>query len=376
MTTQQTPTQESHWQRKKPGLLRLLWCVILLTAFLIAIGYLGYRWWIIRNPPAFSIEGNNTPSVAISKRAEQIEALKRQIDSLVDQTEQANLEAADHCIAQIHQAFERYRSGVPHLVEDLMSLRTRLRVAAGMVRDTLSNQGNVQRLMQGKFQQYVLSEAVLQKDIHDSLQQFREAIWANQQELLSSVKAAVESIDPSFGLPSAEQFHKDLFGRLAPVLVDEAHASVYQFVAAFVASEIAANVGTRLVASLLNRLLLSFGTRIAATAAAVGGTTPAGAAAGGTGGSMAGPIGTAAGVAVGLAIGIAVDWWLSNQQEAYLTATLNEHIRQIELQLIEGSPAGASVDGQEHPGLRAALYELCRQLKAAQKARFQETLAR
>ena len=184
-------------------------------------------------------------------------------------------------------------------------------------------------------------------DIESALAQFRADVEANQNTLVTSIRAAISSKDLP-GLPEIDysEFAKDLSSRIAEFSAQSAKDSLVNGIVIEVASGVGGTVATRLLTQLVVRLTAMVG----ASTASAGGATAGGAAVGGGGGSLGGPVGVAAGLAVGLVVGSVIDWWMSSSFEAKMKEQLNGLIDTVNKEVIAGDADRAGL----HDGLRGS----------------------
>ncbi len=268
----------------------------------------------------------------------------------------ANHEAADRCIRRLDDMFAKHREGVKPFVEDLTTWGTRLRVMRRMPSDWWYKRKTADEFIKAKFEEHLFSQASLEDGIQNALGEFRKDIEANNNQLLTSVNAAVSRSNlPDTPRIETGDFARSVTESLQKFATDSAKDSITNLVITEIASNVGAAAATKLTVEIAARVAAA----VAATAATEGGATAGGAALGGGGGSTVGPVGTAVGFGVGLVVGVGVDWWMSSRFKEKLTKQLNTMIDETEKSVIEGR------DGQ--PGLRVSLDKACEALGGAYK---------
>jgi hypothetical protein len=302
------------------------------------------------------------PVVAVTKPAvdtQRAEFFDRHVQAIIEAADRANREAAQRCVATIHQRFAQYRRGIAPFADDMTSMSTRFRILRKMPADWWNERNDVRRFVEAKFEEHVFSEVRMQRDVAQAIAQFRADVEANQMKMLADARAAVSSADlPDVKLPEYGAYLAQVNAALQAHVAKSGADSVASGLVALVASE----AGTAAAGALIGGMIGRAGIAAATSVAAAGGASATGAAAGGAGGTAAGPIGTAIGAGIGLAVGVAIDWWMTASFQAKLQADLNEYLRQTERNLVRGATG--------HNGLADALRTVCDGLREAYREQF------
>lgn len=295
-------------------------------------------------PPHPPVTADRSPATAVQLAV----FFDREVAPAIAAADKANRAAARRCLARLKDMFDRHRKGIPAFTEDMTSLGTRFGVLRRMPGDWWNERNDVRVYIGAKFEKHIFSADSLEQDVESALATFRQAIEANNNHLLTEVRAAVSRSD----LPHLSNVdYGDFSSDLTRTIQDFAAASAKDSVTNAILTELASGVG----GAAATQLVVLIGTRIATMAAsssaAAGGATAAGAAAGTGGGSLGGPAVAAVGFGVGLAVGIIIDWWMTAQFEEKLNGQLNEMVDGVEKSLVSGA--------EGKPGLRASLDQAC-----------------
>jgi hypothetical protein len=292
-----------------------------------------------------------TPATSVQERAEFYDI---SVTPAVAAADTANRAAAARCLERIAGSFDKYRAGIGPFTKDLTSLSTRFGVMRRMPSDWWYKQDEISAYVGEKFETHLFSNAKLGQDIEGASASFRAEVHANQNEMLTEIRAAVEQSDlPQ--LPSVD--YKDFSAEVTATLKSHATAAATDSVIKGLLTELASGVGGAAATQLTAAVAVRLGATVAASSAAAGGATAGGAAAGGAGGTTLGPAGTAVGAGVGLVVGVLVDWWMTAQFESSMTAQLTELIDSMERTVVEGDT--------QQPGLRISLVEVCNKIRDA-----------
>ena len=311
----------------------------LTTALLLSIGLIVW----VGSPPTADV-----PSVAVAPalpaeiipqkseaelRAEREAFFKADVEPSIKVADNLNREAADRCVVRLKESFNGYRTGIQPFCKEINTWGTRLGVIRRMPSDWWYEQTDVSDYIQAKFAKHLFTDKKLAEDIESALATFRADVEANQNTLVTSIRAAISTKDLP-GLPDIDyaDFAKDLSSRLTAYSAQSAKDSVVSGIV----TEVASGVGGFAAEQLLAQLVVRLTAMVAASTATAGGATAGGAAVGGGGGSLGGPVGVAAGLAVGLVIGGAIDWWMSSSFEAKMTEQLNGLIDELNKEVISG----------------------------------------
>ena len=300
------------------------------------------------------------PVVELQPTVDRAKFFESDVQPAIAAAIKANHEAADRCIRRLDEMFAKQREGVKPFVEDLTTWGTRFRVMCRMPSDWWYKRKTADEFIKAKFEEHLFSQASLEDGIQSALGEFRKDIEANNNQLLTSVNAAVSRSNlPNTPKVEIGEFAKSVADSLQRFTLDSAKDSITNLVITEIASNVGAAAATKLTVEIAARVAAA----VAATAATEGGATAGGAARGGGGGSAGGPIGTAVGFGVGLVVGVAVDWWMSSRFKGKLTNQLNSMIDETEKSVIDGR------DGQPAAS-RASLDKACEAWAVRTKNRF------
>lgn len=287
-------------------------------------------------------------------RAERDAFFAADVEPSIKEADKLNHEAADRCVARLKDSFNGYRTGIKPFCVEINTWGTRLGVIRRMPSDWWYEKTDVSDYIQAKFAKHLFTDKKLAADIESALAQFRADVEANQNTLVTKIRAATSSKDLP-GLPDINysDFASDLSSRLKAYSAQSATDSVVNGIV----TEVASGVGGFAAEQLLAQLVIRLTAIVGASTASAGGATAGGAAVGGGGGSLGGPIGAAAGIAVGLVIGGVIDWSMSSSFEAKMTEQLNGLIDELNKEVIAGDA--------DRAGLRDGLRGSCDVLKNA-----------
>lgn len=302
----------------------------------------------IPDPPAIPAEIVPPEKSAAELRAERDAFYTADVDPVLIKTDKLNREAARRCVARLRESFDGYRTGIAPFCSEVNTWGTRLGVMKRMPTDWWYEQTDVGDFIQEKFARHLFTDKQLATDIESALAQFRSDVQANQNTMLTDIRAAVSQADlPDLPEIDTGTFVADMSARFQQFSAESAEASLVKGITIEVGSMAGGAVGEMLLAQLIVKL----SSMAAASTASAGGATAGGAAVGGGSGSLGGPIGTVAGIAVGLVIGGVIDWWMSSNFEAQMTGQLNEMIDELTDTAIAGTA--------DKPGLRDGLRGSC-----------------
>lgn len=299
-------------------------------------------------PSAPTLPVDTIPQKSAAELREERDAFfAADVEPCIKGADKLNRESADRCVSRLKESFDGYRSGIQPFCKEVNSWGTRLGVIRRMPSDWWYEQTDVSDYIQAKFAKHLFTDKKLAEDIKSALTQFRADVEANQNTLVTRIRAAISSKDLP-GLPEIgyADFAEDLSSRLTEFSAQSAKDSVVNCIVTEVASGVGGSVATRLLTQLVVRLTAMVG----ASTASAGGATAGGAAVGGGGGSLGGPVGVAAGLAVGLVVGSVIDWWMSSSFEAKMKEQLNGLIDTVNKEVIAGDADRAGL----HDGLRGS----------------------
>ena len=287
-------------------------------------------------------------------RAERDAFFATDVEPSIKEADKLNREAADRCIARLKDSLNGYRTGIKPFCNEINTWGTRFGVMRRMPSDWWNEKTGVSDFIQAKFAKHLFTDKKLAADIESALAQFRTDVEANQNTLVTSIRAAISTKDLR-GMPEIKyaDFASDLSARLKAYSAQSATDSVGNFIV----TEVASGVGGFAAEQLLTQLAIRLSLMTAATTTTAGSATAGGAAAGGGTGALGGPVGIAAGFAVGLVIGGVIDWSMSSSFEAKMMGQLNGLIDDLNKEIMDGSVGRA--------GLRDGLCGGCDVLKNA-----------
>jgi len=335
------------------------------TVFALCVGLIA---WVALRPPADAPSVLTAPTMpaeiaprksVAELRAERDAFFKAEVEPSIKEADKLNREAAEHCVTRLKESFNGYRAGIQPFCAEFHTWGTRLGVIRRMPSDWWYEQTDVSDYIQAKFGKHMFTDKKLADDIADALAQFRADVEANQNALLTNIRAAISSQD----LPRLPEIHYSEFaGDLSERLKDYTAQSARDSVVNGIITEVASGVGGIAAEQLLAQLIVRLTAMVGTSTASAGGATAGGAAVGGGSGSLGGPVGVAAGLGVGIAIGGVIDWWMSSSFEANMTETLNGLIDELTKEVIAGDA--------DRPGLRDGLRVSCDVIRQA----YQESL--
>lgn len=297
-----------------------------------------------------------------------VKVYRNQIVPLLDDFDRRNEEYVGRAIATLHDRISIHRSAIKPFSEELMSWGTRFGVVGRSASDLWDrwwhdnkNADSVKEYVNGKFQNWILSEGKLKDDVNVVIQQFNNDMAASRNRLyaelalpLRSIKAPVTANDPNL-----EQFQRAVQQRAEeltkPLALDSVVGGLAGFAGGWIAFDVAEAITQRVITAILTR----FASSMTIEAVEAGGAMLGGAAAGGGAGSLGGPVGTVIGLGVGLAGGAVVDWWMSKQFEEKMSEQCTSFLESVERRLADG--------GDHSPGLRKELMDAVHTADDAQR---------
>lgn len=330
--------------------LKTAWFALLLLAWVVAVILVARR--PTPEPPVVP-QGPTLPAEIVPQkseaelRAERDAFFAADVEPRIKEADKLNREAADRCVARLTDSFNSYRTGIQPFCEEINTWGTRLGVVKRHTTDWWYKQNDVIDYIQAKFAKHLFTAKKLVEDIDSVLTQFRADVEANQNNLVTSIRAAISSKDLP-GLPNID--YQEFAKELSPRLTEYTQWATDWAIRGIV-TEVASGVGGQAAEQIFARLVPRLTAWVGASTASAGGATAGGAAVGGGGGLIGGPLGVAAGIAVGLVIGVVIDWWMSSSFEAKMTEQLNGLIDELNKVVIVGDA--------NRPGLRDALRGSC-----------------
>lgn len=249
-----------------------------------------------------------------------------------------DLAAVNRALGTLDARFAGYAGGVDAFTNDLTAWGTRFKLIWRKGVETVKRREipeGTAKLVRGKFDQHVVSDARLEADVLAAMKQFAYDMEAGRNELLASLKTKLEASDlpvevkevalTDFKIRYEEQL-KALLGRLPG---NSVMVGVGGITAGIVTEEA--------VRQMVRVVLAQAAARLAGGAMASGGAAATAVAAGGTGGTVVAPgVGTAVGVVGGFLVGAVVDWWMTDQFEADVKRDVFAFLTQTRTTLITG----------------------------------------
>ncbi len=306
-------------------------------------------------PKAEDFRNQITPELSAAElRAERDSFFKTDVAPCIAEADRLNREAAERGMDRLKNSLDGYRTGIAPFCKEINTWGTRLGVVRRMPTDWWYEKTDVVDFIQAKFAKHLFTDEKLKADIANALVQYRQEVIANQNTMISQIRASVSSHDIP-GLPEIDysEFAGDLSRQLNAYSTQAAKDSVVTGIVVEVASGVGGLAAEQLLVQIVGRLA----GMSAASAATAGGATAGGAAVGGGAGLLGGPVGTAIGIAGGLVIGAIIDWWMSSNFEAKMAEQLNELIDAVTDEVIDGDA--------DRTGLRDGLYASCDVMRQA-----------
>ena len=283
--------------------------------------------------------------------------VQKDIEPLLNEAARRNQQSMEIAFADLEFVFQGYKDRVEPFVDDLAGYGTRFRILRMMPGEWRHDDGRIEEMVIGMFEEHLFTEDELAQDISLVLLRFAEEIQTTENWLLIECRAAVAASDmPEITVPASGEFAAEVMNTLGDFAVQRARGSVYNGIATLAAGEAAAVVSMGIV----KKLSTGFGTKVAPFASqAVSGAT-AGAAAGASAGSILPGKGTVIGLSAGLIMGITVDWWMTELFKEKLSDELESYIDSLLDAVLRGS--------DKEPGLQENLHAFVEDYNTTQGA--------
>ena len=130
-------------------------------------------------------------------RAERDAFFAADVEPSITEADKLNREAADRCVARLKDSFNGYRTGIKPFCEEINSWGTRLNVIRRMPSDWWYEKTDVSDYSQAMFAKHLFTDKKLAADIESALAQFRADVEANQNTLVTKIRAAISSKNPA-----------------------------------------------------------------------------------------------------------------------------------------------------------------------------------
>lgn len=294
------------------------------------------------------------------------------VEPLLSRASDRNRAATDAAIARVHERFDAFRAAAPAFADDMASWGSRLgvlrRLPSDWWRRTTGDAcpepaSDVERYVRAKFEKHVVAPGAVEGAARDALAQFADDLGASRNLLWAEIDAALRTRDAPVpeNVFDAREAERRVGAEAAALASRHAVGTLGAGVAAFAVSTAGSIAAEQLAAQVIARVGVSAAAGAGASAlGASAGATGAAAGTGATGGALAGPVGVVVGVGLGLAVGIAIDWWMTDEYKASLTAQVRERLTALETALIDGD--------ENEPGLRAALAHAAQTMTDSQRS--------
>jgi len=264
--------------------------------------------------------------------------LTREAAKLLSETHRKDMAAVQRALDSLRANFKRYGEGIPAFTSALTGWGTRMKIVYRSSVEAIERKDThywTASLVQEKFDEHVLSDARLEKDVLEVMKQFAYELEANRNEMLVNLEVSLHAADlPATAKQLAlRNFREQTRGRIRELLARLPGQSVGVGVGSLAAGIVAEEA----VRHLIRAVIAQAATRIAAGAAVSGGAAAGAAAAGGAGGTVVAPgVGTAIGLAGGLIVGAVVDWWLTDEFKDKVAAECRKFLSSTEVALVTG----------------------------------------
>jgi hypothetical protein len=264
--------------------------------------------------------------------------LTREAAKLLSETHRKDMAAVQRALDALRTNFKNYAGGIPAFTDALTGWGTRMKIVYRSSVETIERKDThywTASLVQAKFDEHVLSDTRLEKDVLEVMKQFAYELEANRNEMLVNLEVSLHAAD----LPAtAKQLALRNFRDQTRHRIRELLARLPgQSVGVGVGSLAAGIVAEEAVRQLIRAVIAQATTRIAAGAAVSGGAAAGAAATGGAGGTAIAPgVGTAIGLAGGLIVGAVVDWWLTDEFKDKVAAECRKFLASTEVALMTG----------------------------------------
>ncbi len=264
--------------------------------------------------------------------------LTREAAKLLGETHRKDMAAVQRALDALRVNFKGYAEGIPAFTDALTGWGTRMKIVYRSSVETIERKDThywTASLVQEKFDEHVISDAKLERDVLEVMKQFAYELEANRNELLVNLEVSLHAAD----LPAATRqlalrnFREQTRHRIRELLARMPGQSVGVGVGSLAAGIVAEEA----VRQLIRAVIAQAAARIAAGAAASGGAAAGAAVTGGAGGTALAPgVGTAIGLAGGLIVGAVVDWWLTDEFKDKVAAECRSFLIATEVALMTG----------------------------------------
>jgi len=264
--------------------------------------------------------------------------LTREAAKLLSETHRKDMAAVQRALDSLRANFKRYGDGIPAFTDALTGWGTRMKIVYRSSVETIERKDThywTASLVQEKFDEHVLSDTRLEKDVLEVMKQFAYELEANRNEMLVNLEVSLHAAD----LPATAKrlalhnFREQTRHRIRELLARMPGQSVGIGVGSLAAGIVAEEA----VRQLIRAVIAQAATRLAAGAAVSGGAAAGAAATGGAGGTAIAPgVGTAIGLAGGLIVGAVVDWWLTDEFKDKVAAECRRFLTSTEVALMTG----------------------------------------
>ena len=264
--------------------------------------------------------------------------ISREAAKLLDATHRKDMAAVQRALDSLRGNFKHYADGIPAFTDALTGWGTRAKIVYRSSVEAIERKEThywTASLVQEKFDEHVLSDVQLEKDVLEVMKQFAYELEANRNEMLVNLEVSLHgaTLPATAKQLALRNFREQTRGRIKELLARLPGQSV----AVGVGSITAGIVAEEAVRQLIRAVIAQAATRIAAGAAISGGAAAGAAATGGVGGTAIAPgVGTAIGLAGGLIVGAVVDWWLTDEFKDKVAAECRRFLSSTEVALVTG----------------------------------------
>jgi uncharacterized membrane protein len=308
------------------------------TLLLAAAGAVFFQVKRIAQPDASKAAAETAERKRTQEQIAMDAFLTREAAKLLSETHRNDMAAVQRALDALRANFKGYADGIPAFTDALTGWGTRMKIVYRSSVESIERKDThywTASLVQEKFDEHVLSDAQLERDVLEVMKQFAYELEANRNEMLVNLEVSLHAAD----LPAtAKQLALNNFRDQTRSRIRELLARMPgQSVGVGVGSLAAGIVAEEAVRQLIRAVIAQAATRIAAGAAVTGGAAAGAAATGGAGGSVIAPgVGTAIGLAGGLIVGAVVDWWLTDEFKDKVAAECRKFLSTSEVALMTG----------------------------------------
>jgi hypothetical protein len=227
---------------------------------------MGVAWWIARP---------GTPRRDTARERQDFFATN--VVQLLNEEEHRNQEAIDRARLRLASDFARYHRGVPNFADDLTSFGTRYQIAKASLADWWSDSNEARELETKQFEESVVSDQQIQRDVAAVISQFSSDLEANRNQMLSELQESVatsalplQPVENDLGSTNLSGAFTD---KLQPLLYRDGKQSI--IVAGF--AQAGGFIAGQAASKIVSQILGSAATDVAVEAAAGGSAVAAGA---------------------------------------------------------------------------------------------------